>query len=302
MALVITNCGKRKRVSVDPTLHAADLASGTSEAVASDWSRRLTAAEPTTPAKHLYAGRAFVEAVRTAEALSAPMAVVSAGLGLVDGETRVPSYSLTTVARDPDNILSRTSSSASEWWSVIQARSPLHSTAPETERGLILAALSSGYLSMVASEWADWPVERLGRLRLFTKTLPADLPDALAEAWMPYDFRLEALRNGHAGTRGDFAPRAMRHFAEKILGHGDQTSDRAAVLKSLEGLTAPEIPARIRHTDEEIKVMIAAQWDVVDGRSGAMLRQLRDTLGVACEQKRFKDLFAEVATERRAAA
>ena len=91
MALVITNCGKRKRVPVDPTLHAAKLASASSDTVASDWSQRLTTAEPTTPVEHLYAGRAFYEAVRTAKALSAPLAVVSAGLGLVDGRTRVPS-------------------------------------------------------------------------------------------------------------------------------------------------------------------------------------------------------------------
>lgn len=299
MALVITNCGKRKRVPADPTLHAAKLASAPSDTVASDWSQRLTTAEPTTPVEHLYAGRAFYEAVRTAKALSAPLAVVSAGLGLVDGRTRVPSYSLTTVARDPDNILNRTGSLGPEWWSVIRARSPFHSTAPETEDGVILAALSSAYLSMVAPEWADWPSERLARLRLFTKTLPVGLPEALATAWMPYDSRLEALGNGQAGTLGDFAPRAMRHFAENIFGEGDQASHRAAVLESLEGLTAPEIPTRTRHTDEEIKVMIGTHWDALEGRSGAMLRLLRDTLGVACEQKRFKGLFAEVADERR---
>ncbi len=302
MALVITNCGKRKRVPVDPTLHAAKLASASSDTVASDWSQRLTTAEPTTPVEHLYAGRAFYEAVRTAKALSAPLAVVSAGLGLVDGRTRVPSYSLTTVARDPDNILNRTGSLGPEWWSVIRARSPFHSTAPEREDGVILAALSSGYLSMVAPEWADWPRERLARLRLFTKALPASLPDALAEAWMPYDDRLEALGNGHAGTLGDFAPRAMRHFAENIFGEGDQASDRAAVLESLEGLTPPNIPTRTRHTDEEIKVMIGTHWDLLEGRSAAMLRHLRDTLGVACEQKRFQGLFAEVAGARRALA
>ncbi len=302
MALVITNCGKRKRVPLDPTLHAADLASGSSEAVASDWGQHLTAADPTTPAKHLYAGRAFVEAVRTAETLSARLAVVSAGLGLVDGQTPVPSYSLTTVARDPDNILNLTGASAAEWWDVIQARSPFHSTAPETEAGLILAALSSGYLSMVESEWARWPSERLARLRLFTKDVPAGLPESLAKAWMTYDDRLDALENGYARTQGDFAQRALRHFAENILGEGDQTSDRAAVLAHLEGLSARDVPTRTRHSDEEIKVMIGTHWDLVEGRSGAMLRQLRDTLGVACEQKRFKGLFAEVATERRAAA
>lgn len=298
MALVITNCGKRKRVSVHPTLHAADLASGSTDAVASDWSRRLNAAEPVTAAADLYAGRAFVEAVRTAQSLSAPMAVVSAGLGLIDGQTRVPSYSLTTVPRDPDSILSRIDAPGPHWWASIQARTPFHSKAPETESGLILAALSSGYVSMVAHEWANWPAERLARLRLFTKESPAGMPEALASAWMPYDDRLDALGNGYAGTQGDFAQRAMRHFANTIPDEGDLEADRAAVLRSLEGLTPRQVPTRTRHTDEEIKTMIGTHWDAVAGRSGAMLRQLRDTLGVACEQKRFKSLFGDVAAER----
>lgn len=297
MTLVITNCSKRKRAPLDPTLHAGDLEAGPTESVAYDWSERLRAAKPVGAAGDLYAGRAFVEASRAAAALGGSLAIVSAGLGLVHATIAVPAYSLTTVHRDPDNILRKVDGVAPEWWAALQTRSPFGSAAIQSEQGLILAALSSSYLTMIADDWANWPAERLARLRLFTKERPRGVADGLTKAWMPYDDRLDAI-SGYAGTQGDFAQRAMRHFARTIGDQGALDQDRDAVRRSLEGLTARQVPARVRHTNEEIKALIGAHWETVAGRSGAMLRHLRDTLGVACEQGRFKGLFAEVAMER----
>lgn len=301
MTLIISNCSKRKRGSVDPSLHAAALAVGSAASVAAEWGERLRTADPATLAKDLYAGRAFNDATSTAAALGARLAIVSAGLGLVDGSTLAPCYSLTTARRDPDNILTKTDSSASEWWMSLQAHSPFHSTAVEEEDGLILAALSSSYVAMIADEWSRWPAERKARLRLFTKEEPRGLCDELRAAWMPYDDRLDALGNGHAGTQGDFAQRALRHFATTVGDRGELESDRAAVLRSLEGLKPREVPTRTRSTDDEIKDLIRANWETVGGRSGAMLRHLRDHLGVACEQGRFKGLFGQVSREREGA-
>lgn len=301
MTLVISNCSKRKRAPLDPTLHAAALVKDSADAVATAWAERLLAANSTTAAKDLYAGRAFNEAARTASSLGANLAIVSAGLGLVDGPTLAPGYSLTTAGRDPDNILAKTGGSASEWWMSLQARSPFHSTAIEEEEGLILAALSSSYVAMIADEWSLWPLERKARLRLFTKEEPQGVSSDLRKAWMPYDDRLDALGNGHAGTQSDFAQRALRHFAATVGDRGALEADRAAVLRSLEGLKPREVPTRTRSTDDEIKTLIQAEWETVGGRSGAMLRRLRDTLEVACEQGRFKGLFGQVAKEREGA-
>jgi len=274
------------------------LAQGSSVTVATAWAQRLRAAKPIVPAGQLYGGRAFYDAARTSHFLGARLAVVSAGLGLVEGTTTVPSYSLTTITRDPDGILAKTASTASEWWASIQAQSPFHTTAVETEDGLILAALSSNYLAMVADEWARWPSERRDRLRLFSKEKPQGATEYLLPAWMPYDDRLDALGNGHAGTQGDFAQRALRHFASSIDSYGTQADHRRAVSLSLEGLAAREVPTRSRCSDDEIAAIIERDWDTVEGRSGAMLRRLRDDLGMACEQGRFKRLFGLVSAAR----
>jgi hypothetical protein len=299
VTLIISNCSKRKRVPVDPTLYGRDLMSGSADAVAEAWVIRLKAATPSVSASALYAGRAFFEARRTALELGASLAVVSAGLGVVGAETSVPCYSLTTARRDPDDVLKKTTLGTADWWRALTARSPFHCDALETETGPILAALSSSYVALLATDWAQWPSERQARLRLFTKEDPAALPEGLRKAWMPYDDRLDATADGLAGTQSDFAQRALRHFAVVLGDKGCPDQDRAAVRHALDGLSARQVPVRTRASDSDLQIAIRTQWDAVQGRSGAMLRHIRDDLGMACEQGRFRTLFADVAAERK---
>lgn len=298
MSLVIVMCSKRKRAPADPTLQAKSLNAGGASDVAAAWGQRLRSARATIKAGDLYGGRGFVEAKRAASHLGAPLSIVSAGLGLVDAGTQVPSYCLTTAPRDPDNILNKTGGSSSEWWTELQGVSPYASRSTESETGLILAALSGGYVAMVSGEWSRWPAERLARLRLFTKERPLGAAEALAPSWMPYDDRLEDPGQEVAGTDGDFAQRALRHFVMTVGGLSSAAEDRALVARSLEGLSARVRPNRPRLGDEAIIGLIHEHWTVVDGRSGAMLRHLRRTLGFACEQSRFKDLFHAAAAQR----
>ncbi|WP_292071318.1 hypothetical protein [Brevundimonas sp. UBA7534] len=299
VSLVIVMCSKRKRAVADPLLIAGDLPVGDSKAVAADWGRRLRQAAPAVKAGDLYAGRGFSEATRAAAHLEARLAIVSAGLGLVDAGTIVPAYSLTTVPRDPDNILGKIGGSAREWWKDLQSVSPYQSDALARDTGPILAALSAGYLAMVADEWSRWPRERLARLRIFSKEKPSSAAAALLPAWMPYDDRLDFAGPNLEGTQGDFAQRALRHFATSLRSTASAQTDSDSVRVALDGLSPRPRPVRIRRTDDEVIELIHAHWDHVDGRSGLMLRHLRDTLGFACEQGRFKTLFHKAAASQR---
>ncbi len=296
--LVISNCSKRKRRPLDASLYGRDLIRGRTAAVAAQWIERLSAAPVTGRAADLYGGRAFVEACAAARSAKAELLIVSAGLGLISAEARIPAYSLTTVRGDPDCVLDKTDETAVAWWAAVQKDSPFRSDALDADDGLILVALPSAYLSMVAQSWENWPSSRLSRLRLFTKECPRDLPAAFQGAWMPYDDRLDAVDRDLQGTQGDFAQRAVRHFAFSIGQAGSAEAHRREVLAALEGLSARDVPVRRRMTDKEIVATIDAHWDDVGGRSSAMLRHLRHDLGVACEQSRFKDLFKVAADSR----
>ena len=102
--------------------------------------------------------------------------------------------------------------------------------------GLILLALPSLYLSMVEEELLELPQEVLARLRFFGLGIRARIDPRLEPLVMPYDGRLEDAASRFRGTRSDFAPRALRHFAEVVLPkhpNGSADQHRSAVITAL---------------------------------------------------------------------
>lgn len=295
--LVLTICTNRKRVPPPPILRGRSLEEGSAESVAAEWRNRLRSAEAVVAVKGLYAGRGFREAERAATAIGGELVVLSAGLGLVGGDQLVPSYSLTLSRTDPDGVLARARCSAGQWWRALQSHSPFNCAIDWDDRP-ILAAVSAPYLDMVSAEWASWRARRLSRLRLFTKRRPSGPAADLAAVWMPYDDRLDAAADDLPGTQGDFAQRALRHFVETRGAGVSPAEDATAVERALRGLTRRVVPDRQRLTDEAIITLIIEDWDVIGGRSGAMLRRLRDEHGVGCQQDRFKNLFKRAAWAR----
>lgn len=299
-ATVITICTSRKLGGTDGATTAAQLPAGSTDEVAEEWILRISSAPRARTAGALYSGRGFRDAEAANLHLGGTLRIVSAGLGLVSAETPSPAYGLTLIPQHAEGILGKISGDAADWWRALTQRSPFHkATLPD--EGLILAALSAPYLAMVARDWSTWPAERRRRLRLFSKAPPSGDAAMFAEAWMPYDDRLDAIGKGRDGTQADFAQRALRHFTETLSAASvDAVSDAARVRDALDGLEARITPKRTRMHDAAIMALISAEWDAAGGRSGAMLRRLRDDLGVACEQSRLKDLFRKVAEARTA--
>lgn len=298
-AIVVTACSKGKSVEPDPALRAAALQSGDVASVARRWAQLVASADNRLPARALYQGRAFREAELAARPLAADIYVISAGLGIVSADCAIPSYSLTVVA-GADNILARLEpapSCPSAWWRELRRETGTLSFGDlfGSSSGPILLAGGSSYLSMIAHEFDELGAGELARLRLFTAASRPAIPRLLEPFTMPYDRRLEGLP-GRSGTLSDFAQRALRHFAEVIIPDHPEGSagDHAAAVDVV--LAQAEAPVRRRGTsmsDEAIVALIRTNWHRADGKSAAMLRLLRDSFQVACEQARFKKLFAE---------
>lgn len=307
--MVVTACAGRKRLPPAKGLCAADLPFGKLHEVAASWLTRLARTPRTMEASRLYVGRAFGEACRAAS--EGDLYVVSAGLGLLPAHVPVPAYSLTVSPESPDDVLARITEavSAADWWRVGPARSGLGVDLSElvkatADRSLLLA-LPLTYLDMLAPALLALPVSVHGRLRLFCGVSATRLPVPLRPCLMPYDDRLNAAASPHRGTRADFAQRAVRHFVEHVLPHspaGTANAHRAAVEAALAGLRPPPAIRRDRRDDDELRALIGAHWQAAEGQAGRMLRVLRDQLGVACEQKRFAELFRKIRAERAAAA
>lgn len=299
MPLMIAACSNRKRPP--PAIHAADLSGGATEAVGRDWLARLNQ-QPRQPALQLYCGRSVREAEQAAHRLGADLLFASAGLGWVHATEHVPSYGMTVVPGN-DNVLNllEGETGADIWWRWLNDNSPFATSladAVERTDGLVIVALPRAYLAMVEADLLALPKRQRDRLRIIQRQ--GSLRPKLEDWTLTYDDRLEA-GDAWAGTRADFAPRAARHFVERVLpshSQGDARKHEQAVQTALAAWTAS--PARIgaRRSDDELRQVVERHWDEAGGRTTRLLRILRDDLEIACEQGRFARLVSMMRAER----
>lgn len=240
---VATTCSSGKAMSPIWPLQAASLAPGSIESVSTAWLANLPCAVERMPACELYRGRGFGH-VRSV----APPFVISAGLGLLKPDEKVPSYSL-TVSAGTDDIFARINGrrDPAAWWRAI--RTNPFSAPMDTlfeGGGIILIALSAPYLAMVESELEERSQSDLDRLRIFLPGSPRHVPSRLARLVMPYDDRMNSPASELRGPLTDFAPRALRDFAGtalEALPDGDVSQHAAFVIaRMLELETTPVAP------------------------------------------------------------
>lgn len=307
MHLVVTSCTNRKRLKAHADLCASGLPEAYVEDLSKDWVARLRRDRHKTPASSLYAGRNFQEAQIAAKILDAPLAIVSAGLGLVDQNDPIPPYDLSIVAYSTHSITKKLSGNESlgGWWAALSAKSPFArplSDFLDELGGVVLIALSQPYLQMIRADLNALPAERRQRLRIVSRAPLEAIEPGMRPFVMPYDDRLDGPDSVIRGTRGDFAARAAHHFARYILladPYGSREKHTEAVLEAL----APWQPApkfeRQRCDDETLLQLMRANWDAALGSSTRLLRVLRDDLNIACEQGRFKLLMGQLREELR---
>jgi hypothetical protein len=299
--LVITNCTARKRSASEALrLDLGRLGSSLQEA-ARNWRRALDVHAPRLQAQQMYLGRSMVDARSVASALVCPLHVVSAGLGLIPASDTVAPYDLSASGSRGglQQALQRFKATPAQWWDLLCDGRGLAALLADHPHATVLLALPANYVAMVAKDLGRCVGDDLRRLRLFTSEAGADLlPPVLQDLAMPYDDRLEALP-GHAGTRSDFAQRAMRHFVEQLAAQGlTQAQARDAVEAALTPYQKPRSVERKRADDQAIKGLIRRQWLQTGGRSANLLRYLRDEALISCEQGRFARLWREVRLEK----
>jgi hypothetical protein len=282
-------CTSRKRRP--PQVSGSKLPRGAQSLVSAAWLRALRKAAPERSASDLYAGRAFATARRAAEFLGADLIVASAGLGIVRGDTVIPSYDL-TLARG--GIRSRVTGAfdLAAWWIVV-SHGPYATELASQLRGrpLILVCLSRAYAPLIVSTLKS---ACPNTLRIFGAGLEAVLPLTLKTCLLPYDDRLAALT---PGTRADFAQRALLHYVTSIYGESTMSldQDKTAVRAALAKLPKPPRgPKRPSVDDATVRAVIKRLLPTIGRRRSVMLRHLRTVEGIACEQSRFNRLFSEV--------
>ena len=304
--ILITTCTNRKRALVPPSLQASSLDQGPQDDVFREWRTRLAQNPSVDKASSIYCGRAFREAVKACEELSAPLWIISAGLGLLLEEQEIPAYSLTINPSGPDSILKKIQGdrfSPGRWWEEINllrgSSRPISRLVEDNPNALLLIAFSQSYARLVQADLLSLSDQHLRRVRLIGLALKPLLDPRLQDLVMPYDERFDGPDGSNIGTRSDFAQRAMRHFATELLpdsGRNEPQLHARLVMEFLSARTYRAIPVRKRLSDQEIIDLIIHDWPICGGNCSNMLRAIRQH-GVACEQSRFQKLYKSAKSE-----
>lgn len=298
ISALVTNCSARKTVPPAAGLTFNDLVQGSQGQVADQWKSALKRAPVLTSASDLYCGRGVRRMQRLATHISARLFIASAGLGLVRSGDRIPSYNLSVSPGIVSAVQRRVSGefSAKEWWGGLQESKyavPFQQVFG-ADTGLVLIAVSSAYVPLLTSQLCQLESAQRDRLRLFG-AVDSRYPHQLSHLLLPYDKRLDALVRG---PKIDFAQRAAEHFISGCIS-GDAFPatlelQRAWVNTQLEVVASLSPKKRQVVSDAEIRAIAAklAAQGICQTRALSILRQQR---GVACEQRRFRRLFLEVA-------
>ncbi len=300
---LITCCSKRKRRTAGAAVSAQANASETPAGFAGRWTTLLARTPKTSLVRDLYVGRGFSEVRSAAARLNAEMFVVSAGLGLVAGDEWVPVYGL-TVAAGPGSLLpwlQAREALPSAWWNALTEANgqstPLANAVRARRNEIVLVGLPSTYVDLVRDDLASLSRRDARALRLLTSERGRErVPDHLQEYVMPYDDRLEGT--SYAGTRADFPQRALAHFVAHVAKHRlSPLAASDAVRAALQGAKRPELPVRVKRSDEQIATLLRKQWKRHGGASSTLLRYLRDEALVQCEQGRFRLIWKAIGEE-----
>jgi hypothetical protein len=297
---IVTSCSSIKRrqdAAITPSLKAKTL-----DELCSTWVRKISTSKTLSPVIETYGGRSFTEAIKAAHESGFQLNVISAGLGLVDAGAMIPNYNL-TVSKGQGSIadwLDRKNLKSSDWWQALNLKLNRNNPIQELVRNShgVLFALPSTYLDLIVKELQSLSDINLAKVHLITsESGQRMLPDSLQARCIPYDERLEGS-NQYKGTRNDFAQRALHHYVSQIDFRSNSIeSSRSEVIAFLSKLNKPQIPVRKKLDDSEIIKLIKRNWKQCDGRREGLLRHLRDSVLVACEQKRFGNLWNQVRFE-----
>jgi len=303
--IAIVNCTATKTTAPPNNLRAAALARMSLPLLAREWRKRVQNAGELIQVANLYCGRGFNMAVNAASLYGADIHVLSAGLGMLDLHNSVPSYSLTLNSDSQDYILARTTDcgpvTAHDWWSALTGCDGVAAVTDlvgKNKSAVILLGLSSIYLSMISEELLSLPEHHLRRIRIVGPKRSDRLPLILQSLVMPYDDRLNGPDSGIRGTEFDFPQRALTSFIRLV--HHDryidsETNHAKRVRLSLGQMRSPKRERRTRVTDASLLSHIRSIKKRVSSIT-AGLRTLRKERKVACEQRRFSRLWAQLET------
>jgi hypothetical protein len=304
---VVVTCTNRKRFAVSDRLQLHNLGSGDVTQRCDDWVKRLADGSSHVPAKDMYAGEHWLIARGLAEAAGsgATLWICSAGYGLISDEAPIEAYAATFAARHKDSVAQDVEGMRRWWAGLARWHGPqpgrprsFAELAERNQRSSIVAVLSEPYLRACSDDLRD-AASKLTDGANLTVIGPGGRCPAIEDLVVP---ATAALRTAVGGSLLSLNVRAAAQVLEAARKNGD--SPRRPFLSKLMAEATAAAPRHERRPvgtrmgDDEVRSFIR-QSLAQGGTTSAtpLLRKLR-SLGLSCEQARFKALFGEVVAAR----
>jgi hypothetical protein len=305
---LVVACANRKTQPVPSALRLRHVIGASPAGRAATWVEQLErSAEPTVPARELYAGEHWqvvreLEPTATAAGLDASLWVCSAGYGLVNADAPLRPYAATFAAGHADSV-SPDPRNRPRWWAALADWKGPMAPAPRTLRDLaghqphavFLVALSSTYLAACADDLLG-AADNLASPELLTIISAGTRSSSpLARHLAPATAQLQPTMGG---TRQSLNSRILAHLLRR---HADALT-HTRIRRALSGLLATAPPLvryqRSPRTDPQVTTFIRRRLTTdPEATSSRLLREFRD-LGYACEQGRFAALYRAVREDR----
>ncbi|MDP3651671.1 MAG: hypothetical protein Q8R67_08310 [Rhodoferax sp.] len=258
---------------------------------------RIESADAVCAARNLYGGVGHKAVVSASELHGVELMFVSAGLGLVKADQKIPSYDLTVTPGGPGPFgVLDIPYHPEQWWGAIHHRSsakmPLAEMVQEY-KGTVVLALPSVYLKMLFDDLDAVDTKHIAKLRIIT-TANSTLPARLREQSIAYDDRLNGIAGASTGAMTSLVQRAALHFIGSVLTDhrvGAIDAQRKRVGAALSAVKTMDRPTRNKFGDVAIVRMIKKMTHEQRSSVTTALTTLRHTKQVACEQNRFKGLY-----------
>jgi hypothetical protein len=285
---VVVNCTDRKSQVPASDLRLRTLPSTDADTRFDVWRGRVERAQAISRLIDLYQGEAWQQVLGLMKdaantGADVTLLVASAGLGLRDAHTRGPAYSATFTNGHPDSVVSARVGMR-DWWKRLSTFDTSHALS-ETVGKRVLLVLSESYARAMDDDLTGLAA-RGGDLLLIggARTIPG-LPR------LPAD---RSLRRELGGTTSSLTLRMARAWlSRRSQAALHSIEDEAAWLKWGQSVSHTEHYGRSPMTDAQLSSLIRKlKSEDPELSATRALRQVRDA-GIACEQKRFGQLFQQ---------
>lgn len=299
MLNIVVNCTNRKAVKPEHGLCLVNYKAVGIELVHKSWTENRLSSNNQMPAFDMYQGEYWSVVRSLSENSNVRVFVFSAGLGIFDIDTEIPSYGATFTQGSPDSVSkidsSISASDANYRWFKMNSKKYRNHNGDLNYKKIFgneptIFCLSSSYLQVLSSDLMRFDESIREKIMIVGSKF---------NGMTGYDYidTPGKLRLTFGGTLSTVSVRTLGYLLSSV----DTYSEPRLLFNSLTDLVndlkskADELPKFNRTTmrDSEVLDFITAELSINGTYSAStLLRKLRDS-GFACEQSRFKKIFQD---------